>query len=152
MIVSNIRNFCLKLNRSMRTLVTPHYSKRYLGTTTSRWRRRFLLIPLMVQLVIVTFGILISWSLQQLQLAVSYLYDGLKKALMNISIKFLKLTRLTTLLQAIQTVCILHLINLLLNSFQRELRLKKLSTSWIRLQVRSWNLLLIGLINFLLRR
>ena len=151
MIVSNIKSFCSKLNKSLKTLVTPQYSNVYLATTTSKWRRRFLLIPLMAQLVITTFVILISWSLQQLQRLVSYLYGGLKKLLTCISTRFLKLIKLITSLQAIQIRCISLLTFWLTRCLNREEQMRKLSISWTVLQKRSWNLLLAKVIKLLLR-
>ena len=151
MIVSNIKSFCSKLNKSLKTLVTPQYSNVYLATTTSKWRRRFLLIPLMAQLVITTFVILISWSLQQLQRLVSYLYGGLKKLSTYISTRFLRLIKLITSLQAIQTRCISLLTFWLTRCLNREEQMRKLSISWTVLQKRSWNLLLAKVIKLLLR-
>ena len=74
--------------------------RRYLDTTTSKWRRRFLLIPLMVQLAIIGFAISICWLLLQLQRLGSYLYGGLKKVSTYILTSCLKLkTWIMSLLQ-----------------------------------------------------
>ena len=151
MIVQNIKDLCWRLSKNMRIPKTPNWSRISLVTTTFKWRKRFLLIPLMVPLVILGLGILILWLLQQLQLLVSYLFVGLKRLLTFILINCWRQRVKIMLSRLILIPFISLLMHLLAKCLQKELKLKKLSPSWTRLLVRSWNLLLIKVMRLLLK-
>ena len=149
MIVSNIKDGCSTLNKSMKTLGRSLYLKTLPDTTTSKWRRRFLSTAHMVLLVTIGFVILICWLPLQLPHLASCLFVGLKKVSTFILTKSWKRRTWITLLLRIQTAYTLRLTNWLLACSKREQTLTLSSTSWTRLQKRSWNLLLINLIKHL---
>ena len=151
MIESSIRNLHSKLDRSLKTLEIEISLKLSPVTTTSKWQRRYHLILLTAQLVIIGFGIMILWLLRQSQLLVSYLFDGLKRVSTFILTRFLRQKELIMLWHLIQIRYTSLLTNLLTSCLTREQRLVKLSPSWIDLQKRSWNHLLITLIRLLLK-
>ena len=152
MIVSSIKNLCWRLNRSMKTQRIKNSLKPFPDITTSRWRRRFHSIVRMVQLGIIGLGISICWSLLQLQRLVSYLYDGSKRLLTSILIRYSIQRKWTMLLQVTQTRCISLLRSWLIRCLMRERRLKRSSISWTRLQLRSWNHLSIRVTRHFLKR
>ena len=77
---------------------------------------------------------------------VNCLFVGLRKVSTFILTKSWKRKTWTTLLLRIQTAYTLRLTNWLVRCLKREQKLTLLSTSWTRLQKRSWNLLLIKVI------
>ena len=149
MIVSNIKDVCWTLSRNTKTLGRSLYLKTLPDTTTSKWRRRFLSTAHMVLLVTIGFVILICWLPLQLLHLANCLFVGLRKVSTFILTKSWKRRTWITLLLRIRTVYTLHLTNWLLACSKREQTLTLSSTSWTRLQKRSWNLLLINLIKHL---
>jgi len=151
MIEQNIKDLCWMLSKNMRILKTLSSSKTYQDITTSKWRRRFLLILHTVLLGTIGLGILILESLLQLQRLANFLYGGLRKLLTFISTNSWIQKMKIMLSHLILIPFTLLLISLLTKCFRRELKQKKLLPSWTRLQLRSWNLLLIKVLKLLLR-
>ena len=130
----------MKIQKTLNSLKT------FLGITTFKWPRRFLLIVLMVPLVIVGFVTTICWLLRLLLLLVSYLFDGLNVLLIGILTGFLKRMPWIMCLHQTQTQFILLLTDSLANSIQRGKTLETLSISWIVLLERKLNRLLTKVI------
>ena len=150
MTVLNLRNLCSMLNKNMKIPKTPNFSKLYQNITTFKCLKRFPSIVPTVQSGITGFVTMISWLPRVSLQLVNSLYDGLKKLSISILTKFFLLKKLTTLLHQIRIAYILLLTNLFLQCLKREQKLQKLSTSWTRLQKRSWNLLLMKVSRLLL--